>query len=510
MDGHSPPPESNAPPDQSVRYTPPRAVDVSDVNPSRVAAESSQVVLSVPEDEVSPMDTSEDVPTDPSVGLTEPSAPVLLISGATDGDQCRPSTPAPSTSAASAAADAASPTTPLSAAVTPPSPPVELAGGDVTEQGMAHMTLSMENLAVEDLAPREAQPSAAPLPSAPPAKARRSASGRRQAPVASRAPAPAPAPARANVVRQFLPMHPEEGMLPLAVFKITAPEVAWFADRLGRFDNYHADPDASKIKLAKICNAACSALAAVNSAEDDRRSHWVVARETTPTWFPMRLQFTLTDMSSEAGWTSGRHVVLWVAGSDSLIRVKVARVDTHPTQHTLHVVVQAFPWSQQPLTRAMHDLGRNVGEIRVVDICVRLSKSTAAANPVYEIVSRELMLSDLSPDTVGSRIIDIVFANMQFGTSDERYLRDLPPPSDTDRSFRVSGRRITLTRDQKDAVRVGTGNLPIVALQAAFGTGKTLVGKAIDHCLVEDIVKVTSKISIEKRRMFLEVVYVDL
>ncbi|KAK6052815.1 hypothetical protein COOONC_09681 [Cooperia oncophora] len=68
---------------------------------------------------------------------------------------------------------------------------------------------------------------------------------------------------------------------------------------------------------------------------------------------------------------------------------------------------------------------------------------------------------------------------MQFGTSDERYLRDLPPPSDTDRSFRVSGRRITLTRDQKDAVRVGTGNLPIVALQAAFGTGKTLVGSLI-------------------------------
>nr|CDJ87113.1 unnamed protein product [Haemonchus contortus] len=43
----------------------------------------------------------------------------------------------------------------------------------------------------------------------------------------------------------------------------------------------------------------------------------------------------------------------------------------------------------------------------------------------------------------------------------------------------IGADRVTLTEDQKDAVRVGSGRLPIVAIQAAYGTGKTLVGALI-------------------------------
>ncbi|PIO70483.1 reverse transcriptase [Teladorsagia circumcincta] len=46
------------------------------------------------------------------------------------------------------------------------------------------------------------------------------------------------------------------------------------------------DPVGSKHRLAKICNAACSALAAVNAAGDDRQTHWETATLTVPEWFP--------------------------------------------------------------------------------------------------------------------------------------------------------------------------------------------------------------------------------
>ncbi|KAK5964984.1 hypothetical protein GCK32_019208, partial [Trichostrongylus colubriformis] len=72
----------------------------------------------------------------------------------------------------------------------------------------------------------------------------------------------------AAIVRKFFPMHPEEGILPLTVSKIPASDRRWLADRLGAFDNFQRDPAGSKQKVAKIINAACSALAAVNSAGD--------------------------------------------------------------------------------------------------------------------------------------------------------------------------------------------------------------------------------------------------
>uniref|UniRef100_A0A0N4X0G5 UvrD-helicase domain-containing protein n=1 Tax=Haemonchus placei TaxID=6290 RepID=A0A0N4X0G5_HAEPC len=41
-------------------------------------------------------------------------------------------------------------------------------------------------------------------------------------------------------------------------------------------------------------------------------------------------------------------------------------------------------------------------------------------------------------------------------------------------SFRVNQRTLTLTPDQRDAFRVGASRIPLVAIQAAFGTSKTL------------------------------------
>ncbi|KIH56782.1 hypothetical protein ANCDUO_13036 [Ancylostoma duodenale] len=76
-----------------------------------------------------------------------------------------------------------------------------------------------------------------------------------------------------QVVRQFLPMHPGEGLLPLRVHALPEEEKQWLTDRAGKFDSYYEDNEASKRKITKVFNAACSALASFNSTMDDHRTH---------------------------------------------------------------------------------------------------------------------------------------------------------------------------------------------------------------------------------------------
>ncbi|XGW16767.1 hypothetical protein V3C99_001867 [Haemonchus contortus] len=127
----------------------------------------------------------------------------------------------------------------------------------------------------------------------------------------------------AELVRSFLPMQPDEGVSPLATFKLPQVDKAWLADRLARFHNFQRDPVGSKQRLSKICNVACSALAAVHAVGDDKQTHRVLATVLTPVWYLLRIQFTLLDMASEAGWALGRHVITWVPGTESLIWAKV-------------------------------------------------------------------------------------------------------------------------------------------------------------------------------------------
>ncbi|XGW12891.1 hypothetical protein V3C99_013496 [Haemonchus contortus] len=123
----------------------------------------------------------------------------------------------------------------------------------------------------------------------------------------------------ADKVRQFLPMHPEEGILPMSVSRISPSDRAWLSDRLENFDNYCFHTRASRHNLDKICNAACSALAAVNAADDDRRCHSGTATVIKPEWFPIRLRFVIANMTSEAGWSPGRFAILWISGSSRLV-----------------------------------------------------------------------------------------------------------------------------------------------------------------------------------------------
>ncbi|KAK6060194.1 hypothetical protein COOONC_02149 [Cooperia oncophora] len=210
----------------------------------------------------------------------------------------------------------------------------------------------------------------------------------------------------ADIVRCFLPMHPEEGILPLMVSKISRAERDWLQDRLGSFNNFFRDPVGSKQRLAKICNTACSALAAVNAAGDDRRTHWVPGTVVTPLWYPLRLKLSLTEMASEVGWAPGRHVVLWIPRSDGHLWTKVTSVTAVSQEKLLIIVIEAFRWSHNSLTSLIRRFGRNSEDGRVIDLCVRLSKSTIAANPIYDVVSRTRIFEGLVRSSIGDQIVN--------------------------------------------------------------------------------------------------------
>ncbi|XGW34135.1 hypothetical protein V3C99_018158 [Haemonchus contortus] len=89
------------------------------------------------------------------------------------------------------------------------------------------------------------------------------------------------------------------------------------------------------------------------------------------------------------------------------------------------------------------------------------------------------IIAGLNPYSMGDQVINILYANQEVGASEQEYLRSLPALSREARSFRVNQRTLTLTPDQRDAIRVGASRIPLVAIKAAFGTGKTLVGALI-------------------------------
>ncbi|VDP63638.1 unnamed protein product [Heligmosomoides polygyrus] len=55
----------------------------------------------------------------------------------------------------------------------------------------------------------------------------------------------------------------------------------WLGDRTAQFDRYQRDPMGCRAQMAHVFSMACSALAAVKNAEDDRDSHWLHGHKQT-------------------------------------------------------------------------------------------------------------------------------------------------------------------------------------------------------------------------------------
>uniref|UniRef100_A0A7I4XWS9 AAA_12 domain-containing protein n=1 Tax=Haemonchus contortus TaxID=6289 RepID=A0A7I4XWS9_HAECO len=279
-----------------------------------------------------------------------------------------------------------------------------------------------------------------------------------------------------KLTRQFLPMHPDEGLVPLRVWRLQESDHAWLADRSGPFENYRRNRDESRLRMSKVFNVACSALAAISSLEDDRLSHRLTASATRPYHYPARLNFVLQNMASEAGWVPQRPVALHILGSTTICRAKVASVEVIPDQRALSVTIEAFIWSHRSINDALHRYGRYTGALTFVIIDVRLGRQTNRADPIYEAIAHMQTLTDLSHTSLASRIADLVYGGPQDAPMEQAEAGD---PIVVAPSFQIRGTTMVLTNDQVAAVRLAVSNEPIVAIQAAFGTGKTMVGAII-------------------------------
>ncbi|EYC35221.1 hypothetical protein Y032_1108g3617 [Ancylostoma ceylanicum] len=155
-------------------------------------------------------------------------------------------------------------------------------------------------------------------------------------------------------------MHPGEGLLPLQVHALPEEEKQWQKDRAGNFDNFREDNDVSKRKMAKVFNAASSALASLDSTMNDRRTHWVSAAVLARphSTCPMLLNFTLRDMPCEAGWSSQCPLVLWISGASRLCYAKVRAVEVHPQAEALNISIEALTWLHDTVSDGVEEQGR--------------------------------------------------------------------------------------------------------------------------------------------------------
>ncbi|WKY15883.1 hypothetical protein Q1695_000957 [Nippostrongylus brasiliensis] len=98
-----------------------------------------------------------------------------------------------------------------------------------------------------------------------------------------------------NLVRPYVPAQPQEGLLPLKVYRISPQEREWLQDRAGDFVNYKESPTATQRPLV-----------AVNTISDDKRTRSLTAVVLSVESFPLRLDFTIEGMLSQCGWTNRR------------------------------------------------------------------------------------------------------------------------------------------------------------------------------------------------------------
>ncbi|EPB73009.1 hypothetical protein ANCCEY_07900 [Ancylostoma ceylanicum] len=249
-------------------------------------------------------------------------------------------------------------------------------------------------------------------------------------------------------------------------------------DRLGQFDNYANDNPKALRRMSKIFSMACAALSAVTNMDDDRRTHRVTATIPSATAYPVRLRFTLQGMSSPSGWTVHRSVGIWMMGSWRFSRGEVEEVSHLPETRELRVSVAATAKSHDTIIDDIDEVGREIGGNVLLDLCVKLGRAAVNANPAFETISRMHLTPSFGTASTASVVMNTVYGLTPLGCrqADE-------PTFDGDdediRTIMINRRLIAVTDDQQQALALGNARYPIIGIQAAFGTGKTVVGAYI-------------------------------
>ncbi|RCN27750.1 hypothetical protein ANCCAN_26514, partial [Ancylostoma caninum] len=269
-----------------------------------------------------------------------------------------------------------------------------------------------------------------------------------------------------GMARNFQPAHPDEGLLPLAVYLPSRSTLDWLEDRAGPFLNYSRDPTTARKNMARVFTVACSTLAAVNSMNDDTTTHFVTATVPSPTAFPVRLQFQLPDMTSECGWTNQRPVHVWFVNTNTVVKMSVQQATYSFDNRTLSVQLATTIGHHKSSYRVLERRSRVVEDQRQINICVKLGRVPAGSDPVFEFLARNRLFSLLhvNPRCRGNVIVDTVYS------SDPTPQDQALPNAQQDDliTTSVAGREITLRQDQSYAVHAGDQDIPLLAIQAAF------------------------------------------
>ncbi|KAK5975184.1 hypothetical protein GCK32_015656, partial [Trichostrongylus colubriformis] len=202
---------------------------------------------------------------------------------------------------------------------------------------------------------------------------------------------------------------------------------------------------------------------------DDTAVRWITLAQPPGARCPIRFDFTLDDMAQDSG-----------AEQTTIV---LHDLDTRQ----LSVRVTGFTWNHAALTRLVSEHGRTVNDHRVIDGYVRLGKLAKSANAANEAVSRMLHIVErVEQGTIGRRILDAVYRKPApaavLPTTNASQPTSPRPFPDT---FRVNPQTMTLTTDQRASLELGLANHPIAEIQAAVGTGKTVLGAIIAGLLVQ-------------------------
>nr|CDJ93456.1 unnamed protein product [Haemonchus contortus] len=105
-------------------------------------------------------------------------------------------------------------------------------------------------------------------------------------------------------------------------------------------------------------------------------------------------------------------------------------------------------------------------------VCVRLAPPTVGAEPLHKLISQSQLFGEFPENSQATAVLDTIYGQQRIEVGPDG-------PQHKNVSVSVGGRSFTLREDQVAALEIGEHRLPILAIQAAFGTGKTVLGALI-------------------------------
>ncbi|WKX91082.1 hypothetical protein Q1695_009709 [Nippostrongylus brasiliensis] len=225
--------------------------------------------------------------------------------------------------------------------------------------------------------------------------------------------------------------------------------------------------------------ASCAALSCTKLLNDDKTTRLVDASVPSLSSFPIRLVFELPNASADMGWNAHRPVDVWIVDSNTVLRMVIAQASYRFETRTLHVTLHTTISCHEHMRNLIDRFGRLQQRAVRVSACVRLGRLPIGTDPLFELLAEEEVFGTLHPsrDCRANAILNRLYDHRQAGANPDVAVPAQVPPAPM--SVRLDNVPIDLRADQIHAVQMGDIDTPILAIQAAFGTGKTVVGALI-------------------------------